>query len=82
MVAGGGHSAVETVVRGTTPLTLDCDCCGDVAAYSRPDGLFYEGDADRCRSCGCPGRVRVKDDGDGESRAYWSAACAHAEATP
>lgn len=30
---------------------------------SKEDGLFYEGDADRCAECGFPGHVSVTDSG-------------------
>ena len=44
--------------------TLECPHCGDVAVESST-GLFYEGDADRCQSCGVSGAVFLDDDEDG-----------------
>lgn len=45
------------------PATLECNHCGDVAIASS-DGLFTDGDGERCLTCGMPGHVIV--DGDDE----------------
>lgn len=45
---------------------LECDHCGGVAVESK-DGLFGEGDADRCQSCGIAGHITVEEnDCDGD----------------
>jgi hypothetical protein len=43
-----------------TPATLECSHCGDVAVESET-GLFCEGDADRCASCGMPGHITIEE---------------------
>lgn len=53
-----------------TAATLECDHCGDVAVESDAEGLFCEGDADCCLSCGMPGHVSIDDCLD-EPIAYW-----------
>jgi hypothetical protein len=47
---------------------LICNHCGCEAVYARRDGAFYEGDADRCWTCGFPGDVTVDED----EVAHWS----------
>lgn len=43
-----------------TEDTLECPCCGDDGAVSE-EGCFYDGQP---LICGCPGLVRVEEDGD------------------
>lgn len=45
---------------------LCCDHCGDAAVESRT-GIFYEGMAEKCASCGHPGQVHAD-----EADVYWS----------
>lgn len=58
------------------PATLECDHCGG-AAITSTNGLFGEGDSDRCDECGFPGHVSVDesgnedDDGDPIYTATW-----------
>ena len=40
---------------------LECDGCGGEAIFAHSDGLFWDGDADSCLTCGHPGGVSVKD---------------------
>jgi hypothetical protein len=40
---------------------LECPCCGCEGAESDDDGMFYD---DQPLICGCPGLVRVDEDGD------------------
>lgn len=52
---------------------LDCAHCGGIAIES-PDGLFGDGDGERCMTCGLKGHVSI-DDSDpdpDENTAYWS----------
>ena len=48
-----------------------CDHCGGDAVYAQDDGLFYEGDADKCAECRYPGHISVDDIGDDIPRASW-----------
>jgi hypothetical protein len=43
---------------------LECEHCGDVAVWADRNGMFGEGDADRCISCEIPGHISVDDDID------------------
>lgn len=45
-----------------TTEALWCNHCGCEAVWARKDGLFYEGDADRCWTCHFPGDVTVDED--------------------
>ena len=39
---------------------IECPCCGCEGAYPGKDGLYYDGQP---LVCGCPGAVRVDEDG-------------------
>lgn len=52
---------------------LECDHCGGDACTSDARGLFHEGMADRCETCGFPGRVVIDghDDDPDENTPSW-----------
>ncbi len=55
--------------------TLECDHCGGVAIESDRNGLFTDGDGERCDTCGHPGHVSVDEayeDEDNTGYASWA----------
>lgn len=54
---------------GPLPEDLECSHCGDTA-FTSPDGLFADGDGEKCLSCGFPGHVDIEEDG---SEVWWLA---------
>ena len=51
----------NTLSETTAPASLECLHCGADAIESA-SGLFCEGDADECATCGFPGHVSVDED--------------------
>lgn len=46
---------------------LECSHCGGPAIYANARGLFFDGDGDKCLTCGLPGSVTC----DAETEPYW-----------
>jgi hypothetical protein len=55
---------IEAAIR-PEPVELFCDHCGGNAITS-VTGMFWDGEGERCESCGFPGQVSADEDG-----AYW-----------
>jgi hypothetical protein len=49
---------------------LTCDHCGGDAITS-PNGLFYDGQGEKCDECGMPGHVSVDDSDFDDATASW-----------
>jgi len=59
------------MARGLRPIYLECSVCGDAAAESNEDGLFYEDSVYWCISCDAPGHVSLQENDEGVLEAHW-----------